>query len=392
MPLFSGEAVTGEAVSWWMRAAGAFLGGLLFVPSMGLALLRIMDRPIPAWTEPALWKQAPKDERPGWRKWILIALVVLWLSSLAAGQLVIDATNLDWLLLPPLYLMATVLPIWGLVRLGTGGLRPAAGRRSLQREWGIFSTSLITGPGLAFVLEMAVILLVVIGLILVIASSPPLQESLQRTLQRMTAAQDNREAMMRILRPYLARPSTIFLILGMVSGLIPLLEELVKPLLVWLFARRLEPAEGFAAGILCGAAFALYESLNMVSLAPGIPWIEVAVSRVGTDILHITTSGLVGYAIASTGRDGRYLRLAGIYLLAVALHGVWNLFSMLAGISSWLDLPVDGLLGVLQGPVFSPLLLGLMTAVLLVLLIFVNRRLRPRHLSGLQPADTVLPG
>jgi len=368
--LLNGGQTTAETASWWMRSAGAFLGGLLFLPSMAFALLRIMNRPIPAWIMPLESGRL----RRGMRIWLGLAL--LWLVSLLAGQWVIDQTDLEGVLLPPLFLLATVLPIWGLVRLGTGGLRAASGQRSLQRAWGIFSTSLVTGPGLAFVLEIGVIFLVFVVIIALVASNPQASEDIQRLSQRLANAQDNPETIVRIMRPYLSRPSTIFLMVGFISGLVPLLEELIKPLVVWLFARRLQPGEGFVAGILCGAAFALYESLNMISLAPQTPWMEVAVSRVGTDVLHITTSGLVGFAIASTARDGRYLRLVAIYLLAVTLHGVWNLFSVMAGISPLLGLPPEGLSGMLQAPVFSPIALGLMTAGLLGLLIYTNRRLR----------------
>jgi hypothetical protein len=307
-------------------------------------------------------------------------LVVVWLVSLLAGQWVIERTDLEGLLLPPLFLLAAGLPVAGLVWLGTRGLQAISTQglpqQALQRQWGIFSTSLISGPGLAFLLEIVVIFLVVAAVIAVVASSPQAAETLQRTMQRLVNVQDNPEAIARILRPYLSRPSVIFLVVGFVSGLVPLLEELVKPLVVWLFARRMQPGEGFAAGVLCGAAFALYESLNMISLAPQTPWMEVAITRVGTDVLHITTSGLVGFAIAATVRDGRYLRLAGIYLLAVALHGLWNLFSVTAGISPLLGLPPEGLSGTLQAPVFSAVALGLMTASLLGLLVYTNRRLR----------------
>ncbi|HNC09473.1 MAG TPA: PrsW family glutamic-type intramembrane protease, partial [Anaerolineales bacterium] len=50
--------------------------------------------------------------------------------------------------------------------------------------------------------------------------------------------------------------------------------------------------------------------------------------------LHMTSSGLVGWGIASAFKEKRWGRLAGAYLSAVLIHGVWNACAAGAGISA----------------------------------------------------------
>src|SRR4030067_2197270 len=91
---------------------------------------------------------------------------------------------------------------------------------------------------------------------------------------------------------------------------------------------RLPPAEGFTAGILCGAGYALVESL-ILSVDGGEQWVSLVFARIGTAVVHPLTSGLTGWALAYAWRENRYLRLGAAYLGAVLLHGLWNGLTML---------------------------------------------------------------
>ncbi len=120
---------------------------------------------------------------------------------------------------------------------------------------------------------------------------------------------------------------------GYIAVAVPLIEELFKPLAVWIFASKIEsPAQGFVMGLLSGAAFALIESLNAGG-ASAESWAVIVSVRAGTSLLHITTSGLVGWGIASAFRERRILRLFAAYFSAVLIHGIWNLCAMGAGFS-----------------------------------------------------------
>jgi len=81
--------------------------------------------------------------------------------------------------------------------------------------------------------------------------------------QRLSNAGSDPETLLRILQPVAMTPSVLISVLLMVSGVVPLIEELVKPLGLWvLVGKKLTPAQGFVGGLLCGAAFALLESLG----------------------------------------------------------------------------------------------------------------------------------
>jgi len=124
--------------------------------------------------------------------------------------------------------------------------------------------------------------------------------------------------------PYLSNPWLIGIGIGYIAIIVPLIEELFKPLAVWLFGRKLtSPVQGFVLGMLSGAAFSIFESLN-ASADGSAAWAVIASARAGTGILHIVTSGLMGWGIASAFSEKRYGRLAACYGTAVLLHGVWN--------------------------------------------------------------------
>jgi RsiW-degrading membrane proteinase PrsW (M82 family) len=178
--------------------------------------------------------------------------------------------------------------------------------------------------------------------------------------------------------PYLIKPSVFVPVAVLFSIIIPLLEEFFKPLAVWLLANRLDSAgQGFALGALSGASFAIIETFNVS--AQMVEWGELLFTRIGTGLLHITTSALMGGAIYLAFRERRYLRLFATYLLVVLLHGLWN-FGAVANSFSGLLVSNGGLNTDLPAEVYqtiqtaSAVGLVVLTIVLLALLILGNRR------------------
>jgi RsiW-degrading membrane proteinase PrsW (M82 family) len=84
----------------------------------------------------------------------------------------------------------------------------------------------------------------------------------------------------------------------------------------------LTPVEGFTAGLLSGAGYALFESLALAS--GGEQWAALVFARIGTAGIHILTTGLTGWALVLAWRRRRFLRLAATYVFVVSVHGVWN--------------------------------------------------------------------
>lgn len=332
----------------------AWVSGLLAalaLPSLVYSFRRMQGQDI----------QPPQPARMRWAS----LLLMVWPLALALGNQISAQGSLAWLLLPPLHLLAVGLPIWWLVELARQRL-PAGSR---QREWGVLNFSLLVTTPVVILVEIALFgaLLIFFGIWL--SGRPDLVTQLEILGQRIISSQPNPETILQLTRPYLQNPLVIFSILALLAGLVPLIEELLKPLALWALAgRRLTPAEGFAAGAICGGAFALLESLLSLSNPIQDGWAMLAVGRAGTGLLHIATTALVGWAMASAWQTGSYLRLGLAYLLAAGLHGLWNALSVLSAVGVLLENPPENLrwlTGFGQSAPFSILILVLVLFLLL---------------------------
>jgi RsiW-degrading membrane proteinase PrsW (M82 family) len=183
------------------------------------------------------------------------------------------------------------------------------------------------------VMEMIVLLVIIIAGLIVVAVQQPefFQEFIK--LGKIIEQETNQDVILELLAPYLLSPVVLTTLIGYIALIVPLIEELFKPLAVWIFIKKIEsPAQGFAMGLLSGAAFALIESLN-ASGDGTVSWPIIVSIRAGTSLLHITASGLVGWGIASAFREKRILRFFAAYFTAVAIHGIWNACAVGAGVS-----------------------------------------------------------
>ena len=316
---FGVAASSGSTLATFLLAAAAALGGLLLLPSGIYAFFGLLGR---------------SDKVPsinlGWlRPTILIFLFPL---VLLLGYWVSQDASIAWLALPPLHILAIGLPVLWLLYLGIRKL-PFA---SPQRMWGVFGSGLVLGPVLILISEVfALLAFALIGSI-AIASQPDLLRQLTLFLQNLRLENTTPENVMRIFGPYLLKPVVLFAVLTFGSVVVPLLEELIKPIGVWfLIGSNLTPAGGFVAGVLSGAGYALFESLALTS--NGTDWLYLVVARLGTAVIHILTAGLTGWALASSWRESRYFRLGLTYLTAVSIHGLWNGLTLMATYQSLLS-------------------------------------------------------
>jgi RsiW-degrading membrane proteinase PrsW (M82 family) len=238
-------------------------------------------------------------------------------------------------------------------------------------------------PFVMIVLEAVILIVIVVIAVVFLAVQPGLLNEVTK-LAQLLQGETNEEVILQLISPYLIKPGVIVTALFYVAFLIPLIEELFKPLAVWLFARSIEtPAQGFALGLISGAAFALIESLN-AGADGSSSWSMVVSVRAGTSLLHITASGLVGWGIVSAFREKKILRLLGAYLCSVTIHGIWNACAVAAGVSA-----VAGTLGkpewlftIAPAAVCGMVVLGLG---MFVVLIAANQRLRTSN----DPAKTL---
>jgi len=330
---------------------------LLITPSALMALYRLLGKKVP---------------RPNLKYPLRTAslLMLLWPGIMLVGAQLSQATW-GWLLLPPLQILAVALPIWWFVELGRFGLPASPGP---QRSWGVLSISLLVSPPLIITLEMLLLALVAVFVLFLISSRPELVEQLSGLAQRVVNSQVDYEELLLILRPVFNQPGFIAGLIGVIAGLMPVVEELFKPLPLWfLVSRKMTPAEGFKNGLICGAAFALLESLISISSQNG-EWALMAAGRMGTGLLHVITTALVGWGLASAWSNKAYLKLGAAFLISAGLHGIWNIFGILLGISPVAGFPAGSLTGSLSAA--APLALSALSVLLFLLLTGANRILR----------------
>ena len=203
--------------------------------------------------------------------------------------------------------------------------------------WGIFGIGMVAGPFLSLLVEFVVILGVGLFAVSYLARDPVAAQELTQIAEDILANPNQPpDAVFGFFEPYLFQPVSIYILLSVAAVLVPLIEELFKPIGVWLLlGRKPTPAQGFAAGVLSGAGFALFENFTL-SASSGEEWSLVVLARIGTSIIHIVVTGLTGWALTAAWRDGRYIRLGLTYMVSVSIHALWNGLVILAIIPEFL--------------------------------------------------------
>ena len=262
----------------------------------------------------------------------IFAVFGIVIISIGIGTVVTLTENqfLGWFLLPILTIFVIVPPIWLIFTIGSNRLELGA----RWRFFSIFGLGITIAPLLIIILEIVVLGVgIILGSVYLAIAQPEMIAEITR-LADLLSEETNEMVILNLLAPYLANPALIAIGISYIAIIVPLIEELFKPLAVWLFAKQIEtPAQGFGLGLLSGAAFALFESLN-ASADGSTSWGVIVTARAGTSLLHLTTSGLVGWGIVSAFKEKKYGRLIGAYLSAVLIHGIWNAAAAGAGISA----------------------------------------------------------
>lgn len=335
------------------------------------------------------------SERRGFGLVLTIVVFVFVPGALLLGNWVSQHNTLSWFLLPPLNIIVTGLPALWLVYLGTHGL-PLG---SPKRRWGVFASGLVLGPLIIIILELLVLVGMGIIALLWAMVDPSLSSQMGNLIIRLRNSSSNPEVILRILLPFILNPGILFIIFSFIAIIVPMIEELLKPLGVWfLGGQKLTPAHGFVYGVISGVGFAIFENLGNTSDG-GQAWALLASSRISTLLLHCFTAGLVGWALVSAWSQRRYLRLGLSYILAVIVHGLWNGMVVLSAASSLqgvANIPIPANLQRI-GPISSTgiIILG---ALVLVLYVGFNAVLRrnmpgneiPPQVVDIQPSHTEL--
>jgi RsiW-degrading membrane proteinase PrsW (M82 family) len=358
----SGPASNGELTSSILGALSMIFCAALLLPMLVYSLRRLKGQEI----RPA--------KLPPVKLWQVAGLASVWLVSIVLASILDSLFDFGWIIAVPFFLLGISIPIGVFVWIAIGGF-PTGSRRRL---WSVFGIGMAGSTVVAMLLEYLVVGIGVLVAGMVAAVNPEWRAVIIQLKDLITSARDI-QVLLTELSPYLTNPLVLLLILAFASVLAPMIEEALKPAAVWLVGKRLRsPAEGFALGALCGAGFALLEGILAASGATGMIGFGLA-ARAASSLMHITVSGLMGWAIASVRLEKRYGRLALTYLLSVALHGLWNGAALLAvygALRFTLQSATPDLLGMLSVLVGIGML-GLMLVSILIFLPLVNRRLRP---------------
>jgi RsiW-degrading membrane proteinase PrsW (M82 family) len=235
-------------------------------------------------------------------------------------------------------------------------------------------------PALIMIAEgMAILVLVVVSAVAV-AQQPELIEQLLDLSEWLQTAEPTPEMILEEFGPYLVRPSVIFSVFAFGALIVPLIEEALKPIGVWLLVgRNLTPAAGFAAGALSGAGYALFESLALTS--GGEEWAVLMAARVGTSVIHILTTGMTGWALVMAWERNRYAQLGLVYLGAVLIHGAWNALTLFTTYTTLLETQgVQVEFAELQAlGEAAPFALGALAVFAFLALLWANRSLAHTH-------------
>lgn len=355
--LVSSQADLVNTTASFLTAVSAFFGGLALLPSVGLSLGRLLNRPaLDGKPFPSLIALLPR-----------IALILVPFSILL-GSWVAGSRNYAWLLLPPAHILTVGLLLIGLLWLSLHRLQAG----SFQSLMGAFATGLTLSPALAFLLEAIAMVIFTITGVIYLSTQPQLLERFQQLLHANTGNLVFSTSPLQAVEALLSDPVILILVLSYLSLVVPIIEELLKPLGVWLLlGRDLTPAQGFALGTLGGAGFGLFENLTLG--ATPVDWTLTNVLRIGATALHMTTGGLMGWAIVRAKRERRYVQLLATYLAAIILHGLWNAMAI-AFSRQEITAFAESARAFLSSPPI--LVIGMLTVLCFAILITNNRELR----------------
>ncbi len=335
-----------------------FFVGILLLPGLYTSIQRLRRKQLPIISTTL-------------SRGLMITGLIVWLLSLV---ITLIGSNWSWLgIFNSIFVLPLViLPLFFLVIIGARKLSLG----SPSRTWGAVSFNFLITMPMVLTAELIIFVVIIVFIVFWLMGSPELLQQLMTYSQQLTQTQLDPAAAEKILSDLFREPVVLNGSLLVIALLVPMLEELLKPMALWFLAgKKLTPAQGFVGGLIAGACFATIETLGAIGAPTHISWFALLLGRMGTGLLHVTLSGLVGWGLASAFYNQNWSRLVGNYALAVAIHGVWNLFALLSGIIPLL--PFTDEIGSL--PVFlsqiGPFMLVILAIVNMSILYLANRKL-----------------
>ena len=352
------------------------LSAVLLLPVFLLSLYRLRGKAAPKWLDTG---------RPEVGKASLV-IIMAWPVVTFLGWWIAGFPRVAGYLLGLINIFVTGLPILWIYTISQWKISSG----TPTRKWRIFGFSFMIMPAVIIFVEIVALIGIaaVVGLIYLYRSSidPSLTNELNFIITKIGLGGDI-DTIILLLKPYLLRPIVIFIGLAIFSGVIPVIEEILKPIALWSLAgKKLTPREGFVGGLISGAAFALMENLLFfTSVMTADEWLIGAFTRSTTGVLHMLGSGLVGWGLAKAWQEGKWAFLGQNLVLAITFHGLWNASALFAGIAPLLIFGTEATVS--QNLLFYiPLICILLLS--LIVLMLINRHFRKGQNNV--PDDTVV--
>ena len=314
---FIESGMSWERLQLILMATGIFFVGVLLLPSGGYALLHLLRKPNP------INIKLPQSS------WLFLSITIL----LSIGFFMSADSKSSWLFLPPLHVLTLGLSALWVISLAVRHL-PIG---SKQRVWGIFSVGLVIAPLTSLIAELVTLITLGVVGISFLAQDPEFLTLLNQFNENYLSNPNLPiNTMIEYFQPYILNPIIVAIITITITILVPLIEELFKPIGVWLLVgSKTTPSMGFAAGVLSGIGFALFENF-MFSATSSSDWSLVVLGRIGTNFIHALTAGITGWALTLAWQKKKYFQLGFTYLASVCIHGLWNGFAVLSVLPEFL--------------------------------------------------------
>ncbi len=350
----------GDALTLLMFAAGTFALGLLLAPGAYLNARKFFNLPEPRFGLRGL--------TPGF---LLVMLLTAWVISLALGYSLSVNSTFSLILLPLVNVAALTLPIAIVLVITLNGLPLPSPRRALS----IFGASAVLAPTLSIFIELFAFIGFGLLFILYATSTPSLDAVFRSLMEELQNEAGSIEFITQQATALLLSPGAAILLLGLLALAVPIIEEVFKVSLLGFYAGRMpSPVEGFVAGALCGAAFALAENIGFAS-AGAEGWLPNILMRASAILPHTFNSGLVGWGLIAAWQKRQYTRLGLAYLAAVLIHGAWNALSVVMALNS-----ISGAVAAEVSPLIETPLPATITWGVLILGIFLGLLIANRQM------------
>lgn len=316
--LFAGLSLWGRDVERMAAVSMASVALGVAVTGIGLGLLLAR----------AGWQalHGAADRRMGrgrWGLWLALFVATLLIGQAMAGRAEAAAV------MPLVQVAAAALPallclVLALAAAGRGADLITRRPMLASLAWGGLG-----GASLALAAELILIVGAGVGVHVALqAVDPALIERLLAAGQEMQ--QTGRPLDLVAVRDIVASPVFAIGLLGLLGVAAPLVEELAKGLAVPLViaaADRPGRLAGFLYGIAAGAGFALVEGVLNGAMALNMTevWAGLMILRGAAAAMHCLASGLAGLGWQMVLVERRWLAGGVLGLLALSLHGAWNL-------------------------------------------------------------------